>query len=103
MTKKLLTLCFLLSLHFINCSDCTDKAILNEGEDIEICYSLNADPIELACVYDSTTGGCVEKQCSELDPSHCGAARPLLMKIIFIKTVWQSQINQDAIIILAKT
>ena len=76
MTKKLLTLCFLLSLHFINCSDCSDKAILNEGEDIEICYSLNADPIELACVYDSTTEGCVEKQCSELDPSNCGAARP---------------------------
>ena len=75
MTKIFLILCFLLSLPISYCSPCTEKTFLEEGEDEYACFVLDTDSTSKSCSYDSTTGGCVEKECSEFDPKFCRAAK----------------------------
>lgn len=71
MTKKILVVCFLLSLTVSYCSECTDKTKLSDDEDKYICYNLETSSDEKACMYDETNKKCVEKGCSELSVDDC--------------------------------
>ena len=54
-----------------HCSQCTEKTQLDQDEDEEDCLYLNTDENEKRCFYNSETGGCFEKACSELPSNYC--------------------------------
>lgn len=71
MNKYFLFFFVFLSLPIIYCSECTDKKSLNSGENEEICSSFKPDSHEKICIYDSTTKGCMEKGCTDLNSDQC--------------------------------
>ena len=70
MNKKFIALCFLFSLSSTYCTLCSDKATLKDGEDEDICWSLETSEHKI-CMYDKNKNGCVEKGCTELEEDEC--------------------------------